>query len=175
MAQRIENGASIRCWMQWCFHLLVLTVVFLGEVPILHTQNLEKVRWHIIENVWFLVCAITQIIMYITSQLPPLIRNHVIYHIQYIFPPMHLTELFTHRHGYLKLLLRRGGPGSESLGTRFWDSKWPKRTTTLANFWVGVWDSRLLGAGVAVTPIFPPKRAPQNRNRKLSDITLISH
>ena len=58
-------------------------------------------------------------------------------------------------------ILREGGPGSESSGTRFWDNKWPKRTPTWANFLVGFWVPRPLGAGVAATPIFPPKRAPK--------------
>ena len=52
-----------------------------------------------------------------------------------------------------------GGPGSENLGARFWDNKWPKRTPTWANFLVGFWSPRPLGAGVVATPIFPPKRA----------------
>ena len=51
------------------------------------------------------------------------------------------------------------GVGSERLGTRFWDNKWPKRTITWANFLVGFCGPRPLGAGVEATPIFPPKRA----------------
>ena len=65
----------------------------------------------------------------------------------------HLWSLMCHFYNIdfiMGTVLREGGgPGSESFGTRFWDNKLPKRTTTWANFLVH----------------FPAKKDPKNLHR----------
>ena len=60
-------------------------------------------------------------------------------------------------------LFKGGGSGSEISGAWFWNNMWPKRTPTWANFLVGFFGPRSLGASVAATPIFPPKMAQKSK------------
>ena len=59
--------------------------------------------------------------------------------------------------GQCVAIVKWGGSGPKISKTCFRDNGWPKRSTHWANFLVGSWGPRPLGATVVATPIFPTK------------------
>ena len=83
-----------------------------------------------------------------------------------------ILQLFAKIIAWTPYPLRRG---SETLGTRFWDNRWPKRTLYVSRLFGRVLRPQTLMCWRGGHAHFPASRGQTNRNPKLSSITLISH